>query len=187
MGPVTGPEFISVAVTIEVPPSGVFERWRAFDEFPHFMRGGEDERGLDGSRMLWRIHFDGAWLPWDAEVGSASGREAIYWSNKAGSRPCRNAGSVTFKPHGPGGTRLALCCEFDPGPQCGRLDDSLEELAARLGRGLERFQGFVMDGADPWEPLGGLPLPRWLSEQASSPVGGCGLLRSRGVTPLSLT
>jgi|694.fasta_scaffold129791_4 uncharacterized protein YndB with AHSA1/START domain len=170
-----GVDQLAVAAIVHAPRTQVFERWRRFDEFPHFMRGGDDGLAAGGSRMVWRIRFDCGWYPWDAEVNLLSLDDGIFWQHNGGGRPCRNAGSVVFRSESDGSTRITISCEFQPPVGAGPLAESLDSLAVRLRSGLERFYPVAVqetevtaDGMAGPVVSGGLDLPDW------KPLG-CGL------------
>lgn len=137
------PRSIAAAIRVEAPCSRVFKEWCRFDEFPHFMRGADAGRGLDGSRMVWRVYFDGVWVPWDAEVIHEQKDDGIFWNNNGAARPCGNSGSVSFVPESATSTRIQITCEFAPAPGARQVEEGLEELAARLQRGLGSFQSAI--------------------------------------------
>ena len=138
---------ITVSTVIRAPLRHLFQQWRRFDEFPHFMRGEEDGFIYGWSRLVWRIHFDGTWYPWHAELSRQLVNESIFWRQESDGRPCPNAGSVHFSPDIGGATRITINCEFEPPADSGSLAESMEKLAVRLRWGLERFQESVLDGA----------------------------------------
>jgi len=107
------------------------------------MKGPESAHTVDGSRMVWRIHFDGAWVPWDSEVIHMHADDGIFWSNQTARRPCPNWGQVSFVPETPTTTRIHIACEFAPLPGQRWLEENREELAERLRRGLASFQDAV--------------------------------------------
>ncbi len=170
-----GVDQLAVAAVVHAPRTQVFERWRRFDEFPHFMRGADDGLTTGGSRMVWRIRFDCGWYPWDAEVNLLSLEDGIFWQHNGGGRPCRNAGSVVFRSESNGATRIIISCEFQPPAGAGPLAESLDSLAVRLRSGLERFYPVAVqepeveaDGMARAVVSGGLELPDWKPP-------GCGL------------
>jgi uncharacterized membrane protein len=151
------PRLISAAIRVEAPCSQVFQGWRAFDEFPHFMRGSDAARGFDGSRMVWRVYFDGVWVPWDAEVIHEQKDDGVFWNNHGAGRPCGNSGSVCFVPESATSTRIQITCEFAPAPGVRQVEESLEELAARLQRGLVSFHSAIKRSGDRAAALTGDP------------------------------
>lgn len=170
-----GVDQLAVAAVVHAPRTQVFERWRRFDEFPHFMRGADDGLTAGGSRMVWRIRFDCGWYPWDAEVNLLSLDDGIFWQHNGGGRPCRNSGSVVFRSESDGATRIIISCEFVPPVGAGPLAESLDSLAVRLRSGLERFYPIAVqdtevaaDGTADRVVSGGLELPDWKPP-------GCGL------------
>ena len=170
-----GVDQLAVAAVVHAPRTQVFERWRRFDEFPHFMRGADDGLTAGGSRMVWRIRFDCGWYPWDAEVNLLSLDDGIFWQHNGGGRPCRNSGSVVFRSESDGATRIIISCEFAPPVGAGPLAESLDSLAVRLRSGLERFYPIAVqdtevaaDGTVDRVVSGGLELPDWKPP-------GCGL------------
>ena len=170
-----GVDQLAVAAVVHAPRTKVFERWRRFDEFPHFMRGADDGLTAGGSRMVWRIRFDCGWYPWDAEVILLSLDDGIFWQHNGGGRPCRNSGSVVFRSESDGATRIIISCEFAPPVGAGPLAESLDSLAVRLRSGLERFYPIAVqdtevaaDGTADRVVSGGLELPDWKPP-------GCGL------------
>jgi hypothetical protein len=170
-----GVDQLAVAAVVHAPRTKVFERWRRFDEFPHFMRGADDGLTAGGSRMVWRIRFDCGWYPWDAEVNLLSLDDGIFWQHNGGGRPCRNSGSVVFRSESDGATRIIISCEFAPPVGAGPLAESLDSLAVRLRSGLERFYPIAVqdtevaaDGTADRVVSGGLELPDWKPP-------GCGL------------
>ena len=170
-----GVDQLAVAAVVHAPRTKVFERWRRFDEFPHFMRGADDGLTTGGSRMVWRIRFDCGWYPWDAEVNLLSLDDGIFWQHNGGGRPCRNSGSVVFRSESEGATRIIISCEFAPPVGAGPLAESLDSLAVRLRSGLERFYPIAVqdtevaaDGTVDRVVSGGLELPDWKPP-------GCGL------------
>jgi hypothetical protein len=170
-----GVDQLAVAAVVHAPRTKVFERWRRFDEFPHFMRGADDGLTAGGSRMVWRIRFDCGWYPWDAEVNLLSLDDGIFWQHNGGGRPCRNSGSVVFRSESEGATRIIISCEFAPPVGAGPLAESLDSLAVRLRSGLERFYPIAVqdtevaaDGTADRVVSGGLELPDWKPP-------GCGL------------
>lgn len=170
-----GVDQLAVAAVVHAPRTQVFERWRRFDEFPHFMRGADDGLTAGGSRMVWRIRFDCGWYPWDAEVNLLSLDDGIFWQHNGGGRPCRNSGSVVFRSESDGATRIIISCEFVPPVGAGPLAESLDSLAVRLRSGLERFYPIAVqdtevaaDGTADRVMSGGLERPDWKPP-------GCGL------------
>ena len=138
---------ITVSTAIPAPLRHVFQQWRRFDEFPHFMRGEEDGFIYGWSRLVWRIHFDGAWYPWHAEISRQVVNESIFWRQDGGGRPCPNSGGVHFSPDTGGATRITINCEFEPPVDSRPLAESMQKLAVRLRWGLDRFHESVLDEA----------------------------------------
>lgn len=170
-----GVDRLAVSAVVHAPRAQVFERWRRFDEFPHFMRGADDALTAGGSRMVWRIRFDCGWYPWDAEVNLLSLHDGIFWQHNGGGRPCRNSGSVVFRAESDGATRIIISCEFQPPAGAGPLAESLDSLAVRLRSGLERFYAVAVQETEVTAEevtgsvvSGSLELPDWKPS-------GCGL------------
>jgi|GEM_PF-2100743 len=153
MPPVSDLDPIFVSITVEAPLAIVYQQWCQFDEFPHFMRGIDGRRGVESGRMVWRIHFDGGWVPWDAEVSHDDVDEGSLWNNSNGGRPCPNSGSVLFTSESAQTTRIAISCEFEPPPNSGVLEECLGELSSRLLRGLARFHESLVSAGGPWSPI----------------------------------
>jgi uncharacterized membrane protein len=120
---------VEQVTTISRPVEEVYHFWRAFQNFPRFMRHLESVQ-VDGSRKShWRAKGPaGVMVEWDAEMIEDREPEWIAWRSLEGS-DIPNSGSVRFRPApGARGTELRVQMEYSP-------------PAGRLGRGVAWLLG----------------------------------------------
>lgn len=119
---------VEQVITVNRPIDEVYQFWRAFQNFPRFMRHLESVT-VEGRRSHWRTKGPaGLTVEWDAEMIEDRPAEWIAWRSLEGA-DVPNSGSVRFR-RAPGarGTELRVQMEYDP-------------PAGRLGRGIAWLLG----------------------------------------------
>ena len=113
-------------IVIARRPEEVFEFWRDLTTLPGFMTHLDRVDVLDGRRSHW-VARGPAGMPveWDAEVINEIRPNLIAWQSLPGSTVA-SAGSVHFKPAGPGMTELDVV--FQSEPPAGKLGAAVARL-----------------------------------------------------------
>ena len=127
---------VEQVVTINRPIEEVYQFWRAFQNFPHFMRHLESVQVTSDRRSRWRAKGPaGMTVEWEAELIEDRQSEWIAWRSLDGA-DVPNSGSVRFR-RAPGarGTELRVQMEYSP-------------PAGKLGRGVA-----WLFGADPEQQI----------------------------------
>jgi uncharacterized membrane protein len=132
----TGAIRVEQVVTINRPIEEVYQFWRAFQNFPRFMRHLESVQVTSDRRSRWRAKGPaGITVEWEAEMIEDREAEWIAWRSLEGA-DVPNSGSVRFR-RAPGarGTELRVQMEYSP-------------PAGKLGRGVA-----WLFGADPEQQI----------------------------------
>jgi uncharacterized membrane protein len=132
----TGAIRVEQVVTINRPIEEVYQFWRAFQNFPRFMRHLESVQVTSERRSRWRAKGPaGITVEWEAEMIEDRASDWIAWRSLEGA-DVPNSGSVRFR-RAPGarGTELRVQMEYSP-------------PAGKLGRGVA-----WLFGADPEQQI----------------------------------
>jgi uncharacterized membrane protein len=130
-GSVTTPNVLESSIEVAVPVSAAYNQWTQFEEFPQFMRGVEEVRQLDDTRLHWVASVGGRRAEWDAKILEQHPDRQISWISEDGKK---NRGTVTFESLGEGRTLVRLTLSY-------QTEGFVEAVgsAARLDR--RRIQG----------------------------------------------
>jgi uncharacterized membrane protein len=136
---------IAKYVTVDAPVEKVYEYWRDFTNFPHFMPHVQEVSPAAGDDTLTHWKVDGPLgvdAEWDARITEDVPNEKIAWASVEGSR-VDNSGVVRFEDRG-GRTNVEVALEYDPpGGAAG-------EIAARM---FENPEGQVEDALARFEEI----------------------------------
>lgn len=115
------------AITVNRPVEEIYSFWRAFENFPRFMRHLEEVRDLGNGRSHWKAKAPaGMSVEWDAEVVEDVANERISWRSVEGSE-VSNEGTVSFLP-APGGRGTEVVVELRYDPPAGKVGQLFAKL-----------------------------------------------------------
>lgn len=101
-------------VIIARRPEELYEFWRDLTNLPKFMSHVERVDMIDGRRSHWVVQGPaGTHVEWDAEVINEKRPEVLAWRSLPGA-DVASAGSVSFRPMGPGTTELRVRMQYSP-------------------------------------------------------------------------
>jgi uncharacterized membrane protein len=149
--------------TLEVdrPVREVYDQWTQMETFPHFLEGVEEVQQITDTRMHWRVSIGGVDREFDAVITDQVPDERIAWTSVDGPD---QAGSVVFRPTGPGRTEVSLTMSFEPEGLVENVGDALGIVERRVEGDLQRFKDFMESSEGPtgaWrgEVQGGVEVP----------------------------
>jgi uncharacterized membrane protein len=150
-----GPRGILVeeAVTINRPPTELYEYWRTLERLPSFMENLVSVKRLDARRSHWTARGPaGRLVEWDAEIINDIPSELIAWRTLDGADVV-SAGSVHFHRAGGGrGTEVRVRMQYDPpGGKVGAAVARLfgEDPSQTIREDLRRFKRLIEAGEVP--------------------------------------
>jgi uncharacterized membrane protein len=115
------------AITVNRPVEEIYSFWRAFENFPRFMRHLEEVRDLGNGRSHWKVRAPaGMSVEWDAEVVEDVPNERISWRSEEGSE-IPNEGTVSFLA-APGGRGTEVVVELRYDPPAGKVGQLFAKL-----------------------------------------------------------
>jgi UV DNA damage endonuclease len=137
---------IAKYVTVDAPVEKVYEYWRDFTNFPHFMPHVQEVTPVSGDDELthWKVDGPvGVDAEWDARIVEDVPNEKIAWASVEGSR-VENSGVVRFEGEN-GRTNVEVALEYDPpGGTAGELVARMfENPEQQVEESLERFKQLV--------------------------------------------
>lgn len=106
---------VQLAATINRSAEELYAFWRDFENLPRFMDHLVAVRAVDERRSHWIVKAPGGrTVEWNAEIINEIPNELIGWRTLYGADVV-SAGSVTFKPAGPGrGTEIHVRLQYNP-------------------------------------------------------------------------
>ncbi len=140
---------IKKSVTVNRSPAEVYNYWRNFENFPHFMKHVESVRKTGKMVSHWIAKAPGGKrVEWDSEITELRENELIRWHSLSGS-DVQNSGQVTFKKASEGGTNVEV--EFTYHPEGGAASSSVAKLfnfltVYYIQRDLLRFKRIIEKG-----------------------------------------
>jgi uncharacterized membrane protein len=140
---------VKKSVTVNRSPEEVFNYWRNFENFPHFMKHVESVRKTGKMVSHWTAKAPGGKrVEWDSEITEVKENELIRWHSLSGS-DVQNSGQVTFKKAPEGGTEVEV--EFTYHPEGGVASSSVAKLfnfltVYYIKRDLLRFKRIIEKG-----------------------------------------
>jgi uncharacterized membrane protein len=141
---------IERSIRIAAPASRVYELWRNFENFPHFMEHVEEVRvtGGDGQTSHWKLKAPlGVNVEYDAKIAEDVPNKSIGWRSIDGN--LGNSGNVTFAETDDGMTQVHVILQwFDPpgGPIGDALSRILQDPEKMLEEDLHRFKAWAEGG-----------------------------------------
>lgn len=149
---IAAPDEINVekSITINRPAEECYRFWRAFDNFPRFMRHLESVTIESDTRSHWIAKAPvGTTVEWDADITIDEPGKMIAWSSVKDA-DVENAGVVTFEPAAGGrGTVVQVELQYrPPGGSAGALIAKLfgEEPSQQIDGDLRRFKQLIETG-----------------------------------------
>lgn len=141
---------VGKTVTVGKPKREVYDFWRDFTRFPHFMENVESVEKLDGKRSRWTIKAPaGTSVELVTRITEDRAGEAIAWESEPESQ-IATQGRVEFLDAAPGrGTMVRLTMRYDPpGGIIGRGIAKLlqREPQVQARRDLRRFKQLIETG-----------------------------------------
>jgi uncharacterized membrane protein len=138
------------AVTINKPPSELYEFWRNFENLPRFMHNLESVQLHDELRSHWVAKGPaGKRVEWEAEIINEVPGELIAWKT-LGDSDVHSAGSVRFVSSRSGrGTEVKVVMDYlPPGGRFGRVIAFLlgRDPAQQIKNDLRRFKQLMETG-----------------------------------------
>ena len=113
-------------ITIARRPEEIFEFWRDLANLPRFLSHLERIDVIDGRHSHWVVQGPaGMHVEWDAEVINEIRPDLIAWRSLPGA-DVASAGSVQFRPMGPGQTELRVRMQYSP--PAGRVGAAVARL-----------------------------------------------------------
>lgn len=137
------------SVTINRPPSEVYDFWRDLENLPRFMRHLESVRVTNG-KSKWRARGPaGMTIEWDAEVVRDEPQRSIAWRSLRGAM-VPNRGTVVFR-SAPGGRGTEVLVELSYEPPAGAVGKAFaklfgEEPSQQISSDLRRLKQVLETG-----------------------------------------
>lgn len=137
-------------ITVNRPPTEIYEFWRNFENLPKIMNHLENVQVLDDRRSRWTAKAPlGTSVGWDAEITDDRRNRSISWRSLRGA-DVENTGSVTFEGTNNGrSTDIIVVIEFvPPGGSLGAAVASLfgENPDQQLEEDLHKFKQTIERG-----------------------------------------
>lgn len=105
---------VDECVIIARRPEEIFEFWRDLTNLPRFLSHLERVDVIDGRHSHWVVQGPaGTHVEWDAELINEIRPDLIAWRSLPGA-DVASAGSVQFRPAGPGETELRVRMQYAP-------------------------------------------------------------------------
>jgi len=140
---------VAKSLTINKPPSELFQFWRNFGNLPQFMEHLESVQVIDSKRSHWKAKAPlGYSVEWDAEITNEEENVRIEWSSVEGSE-IPNSGVVEFLPTSTRGTVVKVSLNYEaPGGYLGAMFAKLfgEEPSQQVYGDLYRFKSLMESG-----------------------------------------
>jgi uncharacterized membrane protein len=127
----TAPNVLEASIEVAVPLSAAYNQWTQFEEFPQFMRGVEEVRQLDDTRLHWVASVGGRRAEWDAKILEQHPDRQISWISEDGKK---NRGTVTFDSLGEDRTLVRLTLSY-------QTEGFVEAVGSAAGLDRRRIQG----------------------------------------------
>lgn len=119
------------SIEVSVPVSAAYNQWTQFEEFPQFMRGVEEVRQLDDTRLHWVASVGGRRAEWDAKILEQHPDRQISWISEDGKQ---NRGTVTFESLGENRTLVQLTLSYE-------TEGFVEAVGSAAGLDRRRIEG----------------------------------------------
>lgn len=105
---------INKHVIIHAPLQRVFQFFRQYEQFPHFMRNVFDVRTIEEDRVRWIVRGPvGTHVSWQAEEVSVEENDSIQWKSTEGAL-VPQIGKLEFHPEDQDTTRVILTMSYNP-------------------------------------------------------------------------
>jgi uncharacterized membrane protein len=130
-GGTTTPSVLESAIEVAVPVSVAYNQWTQFEEFPQFMRGVDEVRQLDDTRLHWVASVGGRRAEWDAKILEQHPDRQISWISEDGKK---NRGTVTFESLGEDRTLIRLTLSY-------QTEGFVEAVGSAAGLDRRRIEG----------------------------------------------
>jgi uncharacterized membrane protein len=131
---------IEESIEVNVPVTTAYNQWTQFEEFPTFMKGVDEVRQLDDTRLHWVVSHGGQTHEWDAEITEQRPDERVAWKSIGGKG---NAGAVTFHRIDENTTRLMVQIDWETEGMMDQLGSALGSDDRRVKGDLERFKEMI--------------------------------------------
>jgi uncharacterized membrane protein len=131
---------IEESIEVNVPVTTAYNQWTQFEEFPSFMKGVDEVRQLDDTRLHWVVSHGGQTHEWDAEITEQRPDERVAWKSIGGKG---NAGAVTFHRIDEKTTRLMVQIDWETEGMMDQLGSALGSDDRRVKSDLERFKEMI--------------------------------------------
>jgi uncharacterized membrane protein len=131
---------IEQSIEVNVPVTTAYNQWTQFEEFPSFMKGVDEVRQLDDTRLHWVVSHGGQTHEWDAEITEQHPDERVAWKSIGGNG---NAGAVTFHRIDENTTRLMVQIDWETEGMMDQLGSALGSDDRRVKSDLERFKEMI--------------------------------------------
>ena len=141
---------VEQVVTVNRSIEAVYQFWKAFENFPSFMRHLEAVTLIDDRRSHWKAKAPaGASVEWDAEITQDRPNEWIVWESLADA-DVQHFGSVRFQP-APGARGTEVRVQLQYRPPAGTLGRGVawmfgEEPDQQIREDLRRFKQIMETG-----------------------------------------
>jgi uncharacterized membrane protein len=140
LGESTSPRTIEASIEVDVPVSRAYNQWTQFEEFPKFMRGVEEVRQLDDTRLHWVASVGGRRAEWDAKILEQHPDRQISWISDDGKK---TRGTVTFEPLGANRTLVRLTMGYQAEGFVEAVGSAAGLDRRRIAGDLERFKELI--------------------------------------------
>jgi uncharacterized membrane protein len=141
---------VTETVTIQRPPTQIYQFWRDFSNLPRVMRHLKSVEILDNQHSHWVAKAPaGTSVEWDAEIVADRPNELITWRSSEGTG-IENAGAVHFNAL-PGGQGTEVRVELRYNPPGGAVGAAFaklfgEEPGQQVEEDLQRFKEIMEAG-----------------------------------------
>jgi uncharacterized membrane protein len=127
----TTPRVVDASVEVEVPVSTAYNQWTQFEEFPRFMKGVDEVRQLDDTRLHWVSSVGGKRAEWDAKILEQHPDSQISWVSEDGKK---TRGTVSFESLGESRTLVRLSMSY-------QVEGFVEAIGSAAGADKRRVEG----------------------------------------------
>jgi uncharacterized membrane protein len=127
----TSPRVVDASVEVEVPVSTAYNQWTQFEEFPRFMKGVDEVRQLDDTRLHWVSSVGGKRAEWDAKILEQHPDSQISWVSEDGKK---TRGTVSFESLGESRTLVRLSMSY-------QVEGFVEAIGSAAGADKRRVEG----------------------------------------------
>jgi uncharacterized membrane protein len=141
-------------ININAPVERVFEFWKNFNNFPHFMTNVREVRNLGDGRSQWTVTGPaGMSVKWNAVITEFIPNRLLAWKSEPRAA-IANAGIIRFEPGSNGGARVTIKLSYNP--PAGAIGHAIATILGanpkrELNQDLLRMKTMIETGHAPYD------------------------------------